>query len=221
MSGKAAFTVQMGTAYFFNQSQYVRIKGLLPGTTSDSADYGPAPLNDWQSIQSSGFNKIDAILNMGRGMAYLFNDRQYIRVDNIQIGQNTDTLAVDARSIVDNWPSLKEAGFETIDGVLPMGRGVAYFFSGTQYVCVENIVPDESSDRLRGPPRSILDGWSSLASVGWRTIDAVLSIGDNSAYFFYRDDYIRVHRIVIDGGDEIDGEINSTADGWPSLDNFW
>lgn len=213
----------MGSAYFFNRTQYVRVDSLLPGQATDKAAVGPTSIaSGWKSLADSGLDGFDAVLKMSNGVAYFFSGTKYIRVEGIRVGENTDTLVVKPTLISTGWKSLKEAGFDTVDAILPMGDGVAYFFSGTKYIRVSNIAVGKNTDTLDVGPSEITSGWSSLKTAGFDSIDAALSIGDSDAYFFSGSQYIRAKDIVIGGGgDTIVGKVNQTTSGWPSLKNFW
>ncbi|KAF8805814.1 hypothetical protein BYT27DRAFT_7257868 [Phlegmacium glaucopus] len=66
------------------------------------------------------------------------------------------------KPIVDEWPSLLDAGFSIIDAVVPSpnGHGETYFFSGTQYALVK-VVPGTTDDRIINGPKSISTEWPS------------------------------------------------------------
>lgn len=53
-------------------------------------------------------------------------------------GSNDDFIVDGPKGIQDDWPSLKEAGFQTVDAALPnpANSDEAYFFSGDTYVLV-------------------------------------------------------------------------------------
>lgn len=213
----------MGSAYFFNGSKYVRVDGILPGQDTDKTAVGPASISSgWKSIAAAGFDSVDAVLKMSNGVAYFFSGDHYIRVDGIRVGENSDNLAVKPTPIHSNWRSIKEAGFDIIDAVLPMGDGVAYFFSGNKYIRVSSIAVGKNTDILDVKPTEIVNGWPSLKEAGFKSIVAVLSIGDSDAYFFSGSQYVRVKDIVIGkGGDKMVNKVYEVTDNWPSLKNFW
>lgn len=213
----------MGTAYFFNRNKYVRADGIQIGKDGDYVVAGPTPIvNNWESLREAKFDSIDAVLNVGNGAAYFFRGTNYIRIDGIQLGKSAGRLAAGPHPISSGWPSLKKAGFETIDAVLPMGAGVAYFFSGTRYIRVGGIQVGNGGDTLEAGPHQIAEKWASLKKAGFYSVDAVLSVGDSVAYFFSGSQYARVEGIVLGaGGDTLAVGPFQIYDGWTSLRGFW
>lgn len=210
-----------GTAYFFNRTKYVRVDHLVPGEDTDVAGVGPVSIfSGWKSLKEAGFDSVDAVLKMDGGIAYFFRGTQYIRVDGIEVGKDTDYLAVKPTEIFAGWRSLKEANFETIDAILPMGGGVAYFFSGTRYIRVGHIAVGKNTDTLDVATNDISTRWPSLKAAGFYTIDAALSIGAKDAYFFSGSQYARV-TITDSWGDALNGSVAQTSSAWASLRNFW
>jgi hypothetical protein len=61
-------------------------------------------------------------------------------------GTNDDYIVNGPKPILDNWPSLKKAGFGRVDTILPnpASKDEAYFFSGSQYALI-NVKPGTSS----------------------------------------------------------------------------
>lgn len=222
MSTKACFSVLMGTAYFFNRNKYIRVDGIQIGKDGSYVAAGPTPIvNAWESLREAKFDSIDAVLGVGNGIAYFFSGTNYIRVDGIQL-RKRNSLSAGPHPISSSWPSLKEAGFETIDAVLPMGGGVAYFFSGTCYIRVGGIQVGKGGDTLEAGPYQIAEGWASLKQAGFYSVDAVLSVGDSVAYFFSGSQYARVEGIVLgEGGDTLAVGPCQIYHGWTSLRGFW
>lgn len=70
--------------------------------------------------------------------AYFFKDDKYAVIQWAP-GTTDDTIVTGPKSVVDYWPALKEAGFATVDAVLPNpdNKGQAYFFSGENYALIE------------------------------------------------------------------------------------
>lgn len=223
MSTKACFSIAMGTGYFFNRNKYIRADGIQIGKGGEHVATGPTPIiNVWGSLRDARFDSVDAILKMGNGIAYFFSGTNYVRVDGIQLGKATDRLAAGPHPISSSWPSLKQAGFETVDAVLPMGGGVAYFFSGTRYIRVGGIQPGRGGDTLEAGPYQIAEHWGSLKKAGFYSVDAVFGIGDSVAYFFSGSQYVRVDGIVLGaGGDTLAVGPNQIYHGWTSLRGFW
>lgn len=55
------------------------------------------------------------------------------------VGATDDYIIDGPKSIHDNWPSLKQAGFKTVDAALPnpSKHDEAYIFSGDQYALIK------------------------------------------------------------------------------------
>lgn len=223
MASKSCFSVEMGTGYFFNRSRYVRADGVNATGNQGPAAIGPVQIfTHWRSLQQAGFDSVDAVLHVGGGVAYFFRGTQYIRVDHIEVGQDTDVLAVAPTDIATGWPSIAAAGFVTVDAALSMGNGVAYFFSDTRYIRVQGIVVGQGGDNVAFGPTEIINEWPSLNNAGFWSVDAVFSVGDNEAYFFSGSRNVRVGNIIVAaGGDHIIGQVNQTVDNWPALAHFW
>lgn len=223
MSERSCFTIETGKGYFFNRTKYIRVDNIQIGKSGDFVAAGPTTIpNSWPSLKAAGFDSVDAVLNMGGGTAYFFRGSNYARVDGIQAGKDTDKLAAGPSPIATTWPSLAQAGFETVDAVLSMGGGVAYFFSGTRYIRVKGIAVGKSTDTLDSGPHEIADQWGSLKAAGFYSVDAVLSVGDSIAYFFSGSQYARIEGIYVGkGGDTLAYGPSQVSIEWPSLKHFW
>ncbi|KAL2129735.1 hypothetical protein VTI74DRAFT_7398 [Chaetomium olivicolor] len=157
-----------GEVYFFSGTRYVRIK-FVPGTPEESIVYGPANIADeWKSLAKAGFETVDAVLPVPghEGQAYFFSGNQYAKI-RFTPGTPTEEVTYGPTSIVGQWKTLDQAGFDTIDAVLPVPghEGQAYFFSGSQYVKIE-FVPSSGTERILYGPTRITKEWKSLAW-GW------------------------------------------------------
>lgn len=166
------FSIGSDRAYFFKATQYARVDGIYVGRGGDTLGAGPATTaRTWPSLAQADFTTVDAVLFMGEGHAFFFSGTQYARVDNIHVGRGGDTLGAGPSTIARTWPSLAQADFTTVDAVLPMGGGSAYFFSGTQYARVDNIHVGHGGDILGAGPATITRSWPSLAQAGFSTVD--------------------------------------------------
>ena len=120
-------------------------------------------------------------------------------------GIPNDLIINGPKNIISEWPSLKSAGFKTIDAILPnpVNREEAYFFRGDEYALI-NIQQGElflfalssSLTSLLGPNNDyIVDGprpnWQSLKDTGFPEIIMILPnpSNPNEAYFFSREEY--------------------------------
>lgn len=116
------------------------------------------------------------------------------------------------RAIADGWNGTAAAGFgQSIDAVLDLGTGKAYFFKGAQYVRV-----DQTSNSVDpGYPLAIGDHWPGLAAAGFASdLDAAANWGDGFAYFFRGDQILR-YDITADGAAA--GYPRPIRDEFPSL----
>ncbi|KAJ7682093.1 hypothetical protein DFH06DRAFT_1160205 [Mycena polygramma] len=151
--------------YFFSGGNYALIN-IAPGTSDDYIINGPKKiLDEWPSLRKAGFAKIDAVLpNPANRVneAYFFSGSQYALL-NIKSGTNDDYIVNGPKPILDNWPSLKKAGFGRVDTILPnpANRAEAYFFSGSQYALI-NIKPGSTNDYIVNGPKSVGAEWPSL-----------------------------------------------------------
>ena len=146
----------------------MRIK-FVPGTPEESIVYGPANIADeWKSLVKAGFETVDAVLPVPGhpGLAYFFSGNQYAKITWTP-GTPTEEVTFGPRTIVNEWKTLGEAGFDTIDAVLPVPGhdDQAYFFSGSQYVKIE-FVPSSKTEKILFGPTRITKEWKTLAW-GW------------------------------------------------------
>ncbi|MFI1392670.1 hemopexin repeat-containing protein [Streptomyces griseoaurantiacus] len=194
----------MGTGvYFFRGSQYLRYDR---GNDTSSDPRGVA--GNWPGLAESGFSQPSAAINLEAGKVYFFKGLKYVRYD-----VNSD--AVDPgypRPIADQWPGLREAGFDTgIDAAVNWGNGKVYFFKGPGYLRY-----DIAGDRADpGYPQPIAGQWPGLREAGFDTgIDAAVNWGNGKVYFFKGPSYLR-YDIAGDRADP--GYPQPIADQWPGL----
>ncbi|KAJ7122355.1 hypothetical protein C8R44DRAFT_831600 [Mycena epipterygia] len=162
-------------AYFFYANQYALIK-VKPGTTDDSIIQGPTIVNgpkdistEWPSLAKAGFKTVDAVLPNPKNSdeAYFFFDKQYALI-KVAPGTTDDAIVNGPKTITDNWPSLKDAGFEVVDACLanPDNSEEAYFFSGDKYVLIK-VEPATTDDTIVNGPKLIAGNWPSLVKAGF------------------------------------------------------
>ncbi|GLW71048.1 hypothetical protein Kpho02_33470 [Kitasatospora phosalacinea] len=194
----------MGTGvYFFRDGRYVRYD-----RGDDAAGDAREVAGNWPGLAEAGFDRPDAAVNFEAGKAFFFRGSDYVRYD----------IAADRAdpgyplSIGDQWPGLREAGFDAgLDAVANWGNGKAYFFKGAQYLRY-----DIAADRADpGYPLSIGDQWPGLREAGFDAgLDAVVNWGNGKAYFFKGAQYLR-YDIAADRADP--GYPLSIGDQWPGL----
>ncbi|CAG8846465.1 34910_t:CDS:1 [Gigaspora margarita] len=207
-------------AYFFADTRYVRIK-FKPGTTDDQIVNGPSITIDlWPTLRKIRFATVDAVLPSpnGKGETYFFCGTQYALISVVPTSHGA--VITGPKNIVDYWPSLRKAGFNTVDSVLPSpkGDGEAYFFSGTQYVLIK-VIPGTTDDYIITGPKSIADYWPSLRQAGFNTINSVLPSlkGNEEVYFFSGTQYALIKVIPGTMDVHIITGPKSVAEYWPSL----
>lgn len=111
------------TVYLFRGRQYVRYNsenGKIDGSPQEIEGNftGNFPRN-WDSI--------DAAVNLGNGIIYLFKGRTYVRY-RINEGRIDGSPQPIAGNFAKNWVS-----WSKVDAAVNYGNGNVYFFSGSQY----------------------------------------------------------------------------------------
>ena len=147
-------------AYVFCDIRYMTIKMIpgIMGDTSGTARSSRVIVFDWPSLVTTSFaGWIDAVLpipNNSNKLMYFFSDEDYalinadpgswLLIDFVPLtiflpkGTLNDAVIDGPKNIFAQWPSLKSAGFKTIDAVLPnpLNSEQAYFFRGDQYALI-------------------------------------------------------------------------------------
>ncbi|KAG9084563.1 hypothetical protein FRC06_003997, partial [Ceratobasidium sp. 370] len=213
-NGRAALNIpNTNQTYFFYNSQYVKIQWAPGNPKDESIIHGPASISkEWDALHNAGFRQLDAALEIGNGMAYMFSGKKCCLV------RGTNELIGRVCNITDAWPALKEAKFDTVDAALhtPGHPNQAYFFSGNNYVRVEFEV-GTTNDKIIDGPRSISEGWPNMS---FKHIDMVVARTDNDqmgVYFFSGPKCVQL-KVDVGGPDDklITGE-REVAEYWPSL----
>ncbi|KAF8601686.1 Hemopexin [Ceratobasidium sp. AG-I] len=218
MVGRAALNIaNQNQTYFFRGDKYVKIN-WTPGKTNDNIAYGPIEfVKEWVSLKETGFKQIDAILPVpGRNhRAYFFSGSRYARIEYVP-GAPGDKVLGGVRPIKDNWMSITEAGFDTIDGglMVPGSPEQAYIFSGEQY-CRISFNEGQNDDQLLEGPKAIATGWSGIQL---KSIDTIIPEPESNqgAYAFSGSRYVRFN-VAVGGYDELITGPKDVAPYWPSL----
>ncbi|KAF9258743.1 hypothetical protein L218DRAFT_876344, partial [Marasmius fiardii PR-910] len=120
---------------------------------------------EWPSLHQAGFASVDVVLPNPNNSseAYFFSGGQYALIKIKPDKNNDDTIVSGPKPILDNWPSLKQAGFGVIDAILPYpgDSKKAYFFSGKKYALID-IKPGSTDDKILNGPKLIRTEWPSL-----------------------------------------------------------
>ncbi|KAH7329813.1 Hemopexin-like domain-containing protein [Rhizoctonia solani] len=161
-----------------------------------------------------------AFLNItGRDESYVFQGDRYIRYQWTP-GTGNDKITYGPTETHKEWASLKEAGFNYIDAILPIpGHDHrAYFFCGDKYARIE-YVPGAPGDKILGGVRSVHENWASIKKAGFTSIDGALPVPGrpNEVYIFSGPQYCRIRYTELKNDDELlDGPKPITV-GWSVL----
>ncbi|KAG8717247.1 hypothetical protein FRC08_007909 [Ceratobasidium sp. 394] len=134
-----------------------------------------------------------AIKIYGCDQYHFFSGNLYVRVD--WMPGHRDTLAYGPTEFVNDWKSLRDAGFSRIDAILPIPDEVyeAFVFSGTQFCRIRYLV-GQNDDVLLSSVGSITSYWSSLAKAGFDHVDGAMIVpgSTDQAFFFSGSKFCRV-----------------------------
>lgn len=162
-----------GKAYLFQGNRYGRYD--LQGSAGYDSGFPKATGSQWK-LPAAWNGRVDAAVNWGNGVAYLFHDTEYVRYDlNASApGERKDTQS--------NWHFPASWGGR-VDAAVNWGDGSAYFFSGTQFV---------KYDLNASVPGKVYNtsGWNLPMSWG-NEVDAAINWGNGVAYLFKGDQYVR------------------------------
>jgi Hemopexin. len=176
--------------YFFKDNQYARID-----TIQDTIDkYARDVWSMWPGLKKLGFAPINAIFTApdNENEAYFFCGSRCARL-NTRSGNLADNGG--PFSFHEKWPSLKDAGFDTVDATMPfIFKGSEYenvvcFFRKGTYALIDvnrNVSLESGNIALR---------FNALAKASFKTIDAVVfkpRKGKCQAYFFSGTQYVLV-----------------------------
>ncbi|PIL27046.1 transporter [Ganoderma sinense ZZ0214-1] len=204
-------------AYFFADVG-MAIIDPRPGGTGDVIVEKPMLIvQRWSCLVAVNIFTVDAVLSnrANKHEAYFFSGEFYALV-NI----SEDRIVSGPKEIMSGWRSLQQAGFKTIDAVLPHPQNPsdAYFFSGEMYALVR-YNPGELNDSLVIGPKVITNEWKSLRKAGFDYVDSAMTNPANSdeAYFFRGSDYVLVKIRPGTTDDSIVVGPKLVHNGWPSL----
>ncbi|PIL27047.1 transporter [Ganoderma sinense ZZ0214-1] len=204
-------------AYFFADVG-MAIIDPRPGSTGDFIVQKPMLIvQRWSCLVAANIFTVDAVLSnrANKHEAYFFSGEFYALV-NI----SEDRIVNGPKEIISEWPSLRAAGFKTIDAVLPHPYipDQAYFFSDKMYALVY-YNPGEIKDSIVIGPKVITNEWSSLREAGFHYIDSAMTNPDNpeEAYFFRGSDYVLVNICPGTTDDYIVNGPKLVHTEWPSL----
>jgi len=197
-TGSSAGADNSYDTYFFKFDKYVRVRWIPGVMENDSIVAPPAKFaDDSASMKRTGFDHIDAILPIPghERRAYYFSGDRYARLDFYPDDPSKDAFYYYVCKITDKWASLKQAGFEFVDGAMlvPGKSDEALFFCEDQY-CHVRFHEEKDDDELLDGPTPISQGWSAL---GLPAIDTIIASPNNPgladpswAYVFYGQNYV-------------------------------
>src|SRR5690349_16281157 len=109
-----------GEIYAFSGSRFVRIVFAATRRDDKITNNGPISKN-WASLTKAGFPTVDAVLPVPnvKGDVYVFSGRQYARI-RIKSANLEDELIFGPHKILDTWKCLAQAGFDTVNAVMPV-----------------------------------------------------------------------------------------------------
>ncbi|KAL3435150.1 Hemopexin [Aspergillus tetrazonus] len=136
--------------YYFFGARFARIK-LVPSSDDDTVVDGPWVITQkLASLNKAGFDTIDAALPVPgvSGEAYIFRGVFYV-----QINVEKDIIVYGPAKLTAEWPSLTEAGFDSVDAAFPEpGRD--------QYLRIRVVA--SAPDTIVYGPKFIKDHWKTL-----------------------------------------------------------
>lgn len=179
--------------YFFRDTRYVRVNAV-----TDTISYSTAKdiWAGWPALFQVGFATIDAVLPTADqpNNAYFFSGERCALIDI-----PADKVAEGGLPFrwIEKWSSLKDAGVERIDAVMPCfylgaeGNNRAVFFSGSRCVTV-----DIKANKVVKGPEELAAALPFLADAGFKKVDAFAfkpQKSNKEGYFFSGANYLLVN----------------------------
>ncbi|KAF8873095.1 hypothetical protein CPB85DRAFT_601553 [Mucidula mucida] len=187
-----------GLAYFFCWNMFVAID-IAKGPKQATIAWGPRTIiKDWPSLVQANFGYVDAVLlnPNNQQQMYFFFRKKCARI-HIKSGQTDEHIIDKPKNISTEWPSLKKAGFHTVDAVLPhpSHKHKVCGFSGEWYVLIHyNFQPGGNQDYIVSGPTLITAQWPPLKEANFKTVDTILvhPTDVQKAYVFSGDQYVLI-----------------------------
>lgn len=206
-------------AIFFADTRFVTLRLDTAHNLEDTIAPGGVQsiVDAWPALHEANFLAIDAVIPNPKNSdeAYFFFRDKYILV-NITTRQKV----FNAKNIVEEWPSLRQVGFNTVDAAVLLSDGTAYFFRGSQYVRVD-VRPGTNGDTVVGTgPKPIQGNWPVLDQAPFKTVDSILtSPHGGDTYFFSGSNYLKMIIHPASTQDKLTGAVKPVKEGWSSLVN--
>ena len=162
-------------SYFFQGDHYGRYD--LKGTSYDTGF--PKKISEGGWNLPAGWNNVDAAINWGNSIAYLFRGNQYVRYN-----MNTSKVEGGAKDTQSNW-ELPSNWNGKVDAAINWGNSIAYLFSGNQYMRY-NI----NTGKAEGGAKDTQSNWNLPASWNGK-VDAAINWQDGNAFLFHGSEYVR------------------------------
>lgn len=209
-----------GQGYVFKGDRYVCIK-VIPNTIIDQIVWGPKKYDTaWKSLIAAGFHKVDAIIPVpdNKGKIWVFSGTQYARIDFTE-----DAVTFGPAPIAENWPSLVQAGFTSVDAIFqtPGESHHAYVFFQNRFARI-TLTPGKPESAIVFGPAAIADHWKNLAGAGFTSVDTIIPTPGvpSDGYFFKGDQYMRLTVEPNQIQTKVYFGPASVKTHWPSLDNL-
>ena len=152
---------------------------------SDKILEGPMPImKGWPELRKAGFARVDAAWPRldDPYKNYFFFGEKYILADI-----RTHEIIEGPANFVEQWPSLHDTKFLSLDAALPVGENNVHVFKGDSYAVIRR---DRETKAITGPFK-IADKWKGLRNAGFTDhIDAVLWELGRLVYYFRDDKYL-------------------------------
>ncbi|MER5278574.1 hemopexin repeat-containing protein [Streptomyces sp. NPDC002809] len=189
----------LNTSYFASAGQ-VAVFDWQANTVTESRPLG----GFWGGLPSEFAAGIDAAVDLGTGLLYVFRGPSYVRIP-IAGGQVDEGYPLPFAGM---WPGV---GFDAIDAAMNWGDGKLYFFRGSQYARY-----DIAADRQDpGYPKEVSAGWQGV-DPGWVAggVDGAVNTGSGRAYLFKGGEYVALDWNT---KSQVPGYPLAVADQWPGV----
>ncbi|KAF8592993.1 hypothetical protein BDV93DRAFT_516910 [Ceratobasidium sp. AG-I] len=166
-----------GTVMFFVNNLVARL---------ESKDEGPkrptALILYWPALPKVRIHVVSAALpdpnNYQNHHVHIFSDDLYVRFNDLE-----ETVVEGPHSISESWSALAEAGFRTVDAVLPCQNDTAIFFSRDRYAIVTFQILEKGLFSRLAESGKFASRWPALSE--FESIDYTLPEPENGRVVFF------------------------------------
>lgn len=200
-------------------------EACLSSTTTETPVFNHASEFELDFTPITIFNRTVFAVPGFPGEAYFLHGATYARVSFVP-SSPTQSIVFGPTTIADYWKPLMNAGFDTIDAVLPNRNdtGDTYIFNDKMYVRYIHVPQSRSDEGTTGQkivsgPHPIDSQWKTLAKSGIETIDAILPVPSfkEDTYFFSGDTYVRIKYVTGTASESIVSGPHKIAGQWKTL----